>query len=62
MEFLFISDVFVQLFFTKQASLSNFKAAQAVTLWALNFVSSAICFPKYIRMSFILFHVCNLAF
>jgi len=50
------------LFFSTQASLTNFNAALAVMLWILNFVSLFICFPKYLRIApFILLYVCNLS-
>ena len=38
------------LFFSTQTSLPNFKAALAVILWILNFVSLVISFPKYLRI------------
>jgi hypothetical protein len=49
-------------FFSTQASLQNFKAALAVILWILNFVSLVICFPKCLRITpFILLYVCVLS-
>ena len=50
------------LFFSTQASLPNFNAAWAVTLWILKFVSLFIFFSKYLRIApFILLYVCNLS-
>jgi hypothetical protein len=49
-------------FFSTQASLPNFKAAFAVILWILTFVSLVICFPKFLHITpFILLYVCILS-
>jgi uncharacterized protein YhhL (DUF1145 family) len=50
-------------FFSTQASLPNCKAALAVILWILNFVSLVICFPKCLHITpFILLYVCILCY